>query len=145
MAESKPDIAAMVPFRGTGSPRKDATSPTAHQESVVITAAIDAMEGREVAIADIPNAFIQTDNETVEEAMSKGRPPPLMKVRGRVVDMLVRIAPTIYKPFIVYERANRRSRRTGTADGAGIQWTRGHGCDGAPPAGPGPRRCERLP
>ena len=84
--------------------KEDATSPTAHQESVVITAAIDAMEGREVAIADIPNAFIQTDNETVEEAMSKGRPPPLMKVRGRVVDMLVRIAPTIYKPFIVYER-----------------------------------------
>jgi hypothetical protein len=38
----------------------DASSPTAALESVVLTAVIDANKGRNVAVIDIPNAFVQT-------------------------------------------------------------------------------------
>ena len=40
--------------------KTDDTSPTAALESVLITATIDAKEGRDVAIVDIPNAFVTT-------------------------------------------------------------------------------------
>ena len=79
--------------------KEESSSPTAHQESVVITSAIDAKENRCVAIVDLPNAFIQTDNEEVE-----GKPPNLMKVRGVLAEILIDIAPTLYKPYVVYER-----------------------------------------
>ena len=38
----------------------DANSPTAALESVLLTSTIDAKEGRDVAIIDIPNAFVTT-------------------------------------------------------------------------------------
>jgi hypothetical protein len=40
--------------------KEDATSPTVATESVLLTAIIDAFEQRDVAVVDIPNAFIQT-------------------------------------------------------------------------------------
>ena len=41
--------------------KAEVTSPAAAIESVILTATIDAKEGRDVAVVDIPNAFIQTD------------------------------------------------------------------------------------
>ncbi len=38
--------------------KEDASLPTMATESVLLTCAIDAKEGRDVAIIDIPNAFI---------------------------------------------------------------------------------------
>ena len=56
--------------RGTIN-KEDAASPTAALESILLTATIDAKEGRDVAIIDIPNAFVQTriedDNATLHE------------------------------------------------------------------------------
>jgi hypothetical protein len=43
--------------------REEATSPTAMTESHLITAVIDAKQGRDVMTADIPNAFVQMDIE----------------------------------------------------------------------------------
>ena len=43
------------------TPKQEASSPTSHTEAVFSTATIDAMENRDVAIVDIPNAFVQTD------------------------------------------------------------------------------------
>ena len=40
--------------------KEDASSPTVTTESVLYTCIIDAEEGRDVAVIDIPNAFIQT-------------------------------------------------------------------------------------
>jgi hypothetical protein len=40
--------------------KEDATSPTVATESVLLTAVIDALENLDVAVVDIPNAFIQT-------------------------------------------------------------------------------------
>ncbi len=39
---------------------EDASSPTVATKSVLLTSVIDAKENRDVAIMDIPNAFIQT-------------------------------------------------------------------------------------
>ena len=41
--------------------KEDSTSPTVSLPSVLMTSTIDAHEGREVAIIDIPNAFVQTE------------------------------------------------------------------------------------
>ena len=41
--------------------KEDAASPTASVEGILLTAVVDAHEGRCVATVDIPHAFIQTD------------------------------------------------------------------------------------
>jgi hypothetical protein len=43
--------------------KEDAASPTAALELVLLTATIGAAEGRDVAIVDMPDAFIQTKIE----------------------------------------------------------------------------------
>ena len=40
--------------------KEDASSPTVATESVILTSIIDALEKRDVATVDIPNALIQT-------------------------------------------------------------------------------------
>ena len=37
--------------------KEDASSPTVATESVLLTCIVDALEGRDVAVIDIPNAF----------------------------------------------------------------------------------------
>ena len=41
-------------------PKEEAASPTTSLELVLLTAIIDAQEGHDVAICNVPNAFIQT-------------------------------------------------------------------------------------
>ena len=40
--------------------KEETSSPTATQEGILITCAIDAKENRKIATVDIPNAFTQT-------------------------------------------------------------------------------------
>jgi hypothetical protein len=89
-----------------GSPQReyihkdDATSPTAATEAILLTAVIDAKEGRDVMTADIPNAFVQTDLDNGEEKM-------VMKIRGPLVDMLIDLDGETYKPYIVSENTTK--------------------------------------
>ena len=72
--------------------RKDeATSPTVALESVILTAIIEAHENRDVAVLDIPNAFIQTDMEGEKV---------IMKLCGELAELLVTTAPELYHPFL---------------------------------------------
>ena len=41
--------------------KEDTSSPTVSTEGLMLLCMIDAMEGREVATADIPGTFLQTD------------------------------------------------------------------------------------
>ena len=41
-------------------PKEKDTAPTASLESVMLTSVIDAQEGYDITIANMPNAFIQT-------------------------------------------------------------------------------------
>ena len=43
------------------TPKEDASSPTVAIESLMLSCAIDAMEGQDVATVDIPGAFMQAD------------------------------------------------------------------------------------
>ena len=40
--------------------KEDVSSPTVTAEAVMLTCVIDAQENRDVAVVDIPNAFVQT-------------------------------------------------------------------------------------
>jgi hypothetical protein len=77
--------------------KEDASSPTVATESVLLSSIVDASEGRDVAVIDIPNAFIQTRIED-EEDMA------IIKIRGILVNMLVEIAPEFYKPFVTTDK-----------------------------------------
>jgi hypothetical protein len=66
--------------------KEDASSPTFATESVLLSCIIDAEEHRDVAVVDIPNAFVQTRVEN-EKDMA------FIKIRGILVDILVEISP----------------------------------------------------
>ena len=76
-------------------PKEEAASPTVSTDSVLITGVIEAKQGRDVMIIDIPNAFVQTVFPEDDEKV-------IMKIRGRLVDILVAIDPDKYSPY-VYE------------------------------------------
>ena len=82
-------------------PKEDASSPTVATESVLLTCIIDAEEERDVAVVDIPNAFIQTKVED-ENDMA------IIKVRGVLVDMLVAIAPKVYKKYVTTDKKGNK-------------------------------------
>jgi Reverse transcriptase (RNA-dependent DNA polymerase) len=73
--------------------KEEPTSPTVSTESVILTSVIDALEGRDVAIIDIPNAFIQTKLTDKDEMA-------IIRIRRMLVDTLLDIAPEVYKPYI---------------------------------------------
>jgi hypothetical protein len=75
-------------------PKEEAALPTVSTESTFITAAIVAKEKRKVQCYDIPSAFVHTD---VEKDV-------LMVLRGELADMMVQIAPQIYKKYVTVDR-----------------------------------------
>ena len=77
--------------------KEDASSPTVATESVLLSCIIDAKEGRDVAVIDIPNAFVQTRVED-EKDMA------FIKICGVLVDILVEIAPDVYKSYVSMDK-----------------------------------------
>jgi hypothetical protein len=55
----------------------------------VLTCIIDAEEGRDVAVVDIPNAFVQTRVEDKKDMA-------FIKICGILVEILVKIAQDVY-------------------------------------------------
>jgi hypothetical protein len=62
---------------------------------VFLTAVIDALESREVAIVNIPGAFMQVD---LNDKMIH------VRLTGKMVDLLLKIDQELYKPYLVQER-----------------------------------------
>ena len=77
--------------------KEDASSPTVATESVLLTCIVDAKEERDVAVIDIPNAFIQT-------RVKHEKDMAIIKIRGILVDILIAIAPDIYKPYVTVDK-----------------------------------------
>jgi hypothetical protein len=77
--------------------KEDASSPTVATEAILLSCIINAKEGRDVAVIDIPNAFIQTRVED-EGDMA------IIKIRGVLVDILVQIAPDAYKSYVTTDK-----------------------------------------
>ena len=66
--------------------KEDAASPTAALESVLLTSTIDATEERDVAVIDIPNAFIQTRIKDDKDKV-------VLLLRVKLADLLIKTAP----------------------------------------------------
>jgi hypothetical protein len=81
--------------------KEDSSLPTVATESVLLSCIIDAEEGRDVAVIDIPNAFIQTPVED-EKDMA------FIKIRGVLVDILCEIAPDVYKPYVTKDKKGNK-------------------------------------
>jgi len=75
------------------SPKSEATSPTAAVESVLITATVDAHEERDVAIADVPGAFLTADMDEVVH----------MVLRGKLAELMAKAVPQIYRKYVTLE------------------------------------------
>ena len=71
-------------------------------KAVLLTSVIDAKEGRDVMTSDIPNTFIQTQNEPDKDGKQV-----FMKIKGVLVDMLIKLDLVMYKDKVVYKRGEK--------------------------------------
>jgi hypothetical protein len=68
----------------------EAASPTVSTDSVFLTCAIEAMEGRDVATIDLPGAFLHADCDDYV----------LMSFQGRLAELMVLAAPETYRKYV---------------------------------------------
>ena len=73
------------------------SSPTASQVGIFLTCMIDAYEKRDVAMADIPGAFLQTKMPKDEEDVH-------VMLDGRMAELLAKISPETYQKYIHHWR-----------------------------------------
>ena len=83
--------------------KEEASSPTASADAILLTSVIDALERRDVATVDIPNAFVQT---VVAEAEKDYR--VIVRLRGRIEDILCEIAPEVYLPYVTVNKKGEK-------------------------------------
>ena len=77
--------------------KEDASSPTVATDSVLLTCIIESQEERDLAVVDIPNAFIQTKVESVNNMAT-------IRVCGELVDAILEIAPEVYGPYVTEDK-----------------------------------------
>ena len=73
-----------------GYEKSDGSSPTARTDSVIMTGVVDAHERRHIAIIDVENAFLQSENDQ----------RIIMAIRGKTAELLVRLNPALYWSYI---------------------------------------------
>ncbi|MCE2996668.1 MAG: hypothetical protein LW863_13795 [Flammeovirgaceae bacterium] len=73
--------------------KEDTSAPTVRTESVFLSAAIDAMEGRVVVTVDVPGAFMQAD---IDEFI-------VVKFEGELAQLLEKVDPASYSKYKVME------------------------------------------
>ncbi len=81
--------------------KENGSSPTVATESVLLTFLVDVQEIHDITIVDIPNAFIQTVMENNEDKV-------IMRIRGHMVDVLVKVAPRVYGPYVLSNKQGRK-------------------------------------
>ena len=79
--------------------KEDICSPTVDNESIMITAEIDAKEGRDVMVVYISNTFIQTEMPHKEKGDRM-----VMKMTGALVDILLKLDLDKFKEYTVCEK-----------------------------------------
>ena len=77
--------------------KEDSTAPTVSTEAVFLTAVIDALENRDVAVLDVPGAFMQAD---IDELVH-------VRFTGEMVKMLLQIDEQMYSEYVVTERGEQ--------------------------------------
>ena len=87
-----------IKARGVGYKRKqqdkiepkDATYPTVPTYSFMITATINTLEGRDMAVVDIPGTYLSADMDDEVNVV----------LRGTLAEMMVAADPALYWPFV---------------------------------------------
>ena len=74
-----------------GYVKSDWSSPTVTTDGVIITSTIEAHEGREVVTADLPNAYLQADNNE----------QTLMLLKEKLAELMVQINPELYRKYVI--------------------------------------------
>ncbi len=78
-----------------------ASSPTVSLEAVLLMCVVDANKNRDVAIVDIPNAFVQT---IVDDEKDKA----LICIHSPLVYILVSIAANVYGPYVAVGKKGKK-------------------------------------
>jgi hypothetical protein len=81
--------------------KEDATSPTVSTESVILVSFIDVTENCDLAVIDVPKAFIQI------VVVDKKR-QVIVRIRGMLVDKLVRLAPKVYGSYVTIDKKGNK-------------------------------------
>ena len=79
--------------------KEESKSPMVLLEALNTTVIIDGHERRDVMTADIPNAFIQAELERKD-----GDKKVIMKITGRLVDIMMKMSPSEYEGYVVYKK-----------------------------------------
>jgi hypothetical protein len=69
------------------------SSSTVSTKAVLLTSIVDAHKGRDVAVVDILNAFIQTKVDDAKDRV-------IIRITGVIVDWLVKLAPKVYASYV---------------------------------------------
>ena len=72
---------------------KDATSPTVLTVAFMLTATTNSLEGRDVAVVDIPGAYLSVDMDDEVH----------MVFRRTLAELMVAADPALYRPLVSYE------------------------------------------
>jgi hypothetical protein len=73
--------------------KEESKSPTVSSEAVLLTLIVDARKGRDVAVVDIQNTFIQTKVDDAKDRV-------IIWITGVIVDWLVKVAPKVYASYV---------------------------------------------
>ena len=74
-----------------GYVKSDLSFPTVTTDGVIITSIIEAHEGRDVVVADLPNAFLHADNKE----------KTIMLLKGKLAELMVQINPKMYRKYVI--------------------------------------------
>ena len=74
-----------------GYVKSEWASPTVSTYGVIITSTIEAHEGRDVAVINSPNAFLNADNND----------HTIMLLKGKLEELMVQIDPQMYRKHII--------------------------------------------
>jgi hypothetical protein len=77
--------------------KEDARSPTIATEAVLLSCIIDAEEGSDVAVEDIPHVCVHTP-------VDKEKYMAFIKIRGVLVDIMVEIDLDVYKSYVSWDK-----------------------------------------
>jgi hypothetical protein len=83
--------------------KEDVSSPTVTAEAVMLTCVIDVQDDRDIAVVDIPNAFVQTVvyEEDADHCV-------IVCIRGPLVDILVSISPDVYGQYVSTNKSGQK-------------------------------------
>jgi hypothetical protein len=73
--------------------KEESSSPTVCTKAVLLTSIVDARKGRDIAVVDIPNAFIQTWVDDAKDCV-------IIWITGVIVDWLVKVTPKVYASYV---------------------------------------------